>query len=1057
MQAPKPSVLARVFLILSGLVCLAFPASLQAASVLEEVVVTAQRAEENLQDVPIAVTALTGEMLEDRGVINPSDLQRTAPNVSFTATNFGGSSFSIRGIGRLVIGATADSGVSTHINEIPLESNLNAIEFFDMERVEVLRGPQGTLYGRNATGGTINTVTRMPDYDALDGFVDVELGDYSHQRVKGAINVPLTSNMGLRFAGFDLQRDGYIRNRASGSVSTMDNTRLPNIDSDIDGRDIQAWRATWAWDFLDNASIWVQYSKFEEDDDRARITNQVCVRTDLPALGCEPNEVGYDAPHLGSTTGGLFFMLNGQNTLQLGARGINGQDGLVYDHVAPNLDLRSMFTDFEPVFMYEEEIWSLGADWDLGPVTLSVLGAIQETSYLSQMDYNMDVGPLLGPNPTRADGLWLTSAPAGGPSGDVRGANGCRYADGTAGIFGGCTVGDGLRNFAMDQASSENEYWTGEFRVASNFEGPVNFQAGVTAYERQYNTDYYVNANGLDSVGQVGVGAIGFPPLYPTMFNVPSSPFNKSTNEGVALFGEVYWYISERIKFTAGLRYNEDDKFTSSANAFLSSLNQAVLLNASYLPAFGNDASVAVGLGLLDPDYEAALASLPGGRWGRGTCIMLPSQVTCGTEDGSLNAATLAQLNFHGVTQAQIDAANASLPFSPERAVLLNALGPITGFNEVRTLNGNPDSTDWSVITGRVGVDYRLTDEMLLYGFFSRGYKPGGFNPPIAPEFQDDTAFAFDEEEVDSLEIGYKATLLDGQLLLNANAFIYDYTGLQVTRIRNNSSINENIDADISGLELEWAWEPLGLENFAIDGSLSWLNTELKDVRSVDVTNKGADDPNWINLKNIDPGATTGANYVAWAPDITPEIINAAYTRVNPVNDMPAPAALSHVNFPSAAEGTVYENGIPAYFSRNFLTENGVRVSSGIAQNISGNQLPNAPELTLRVGLQYTWNVPVFAGDITLRWDYYWQDDSYAREFNTVGDQIDSWDQHNLTVLYESSNGEWQGRFWVRNLQDENNITGHYLTSDTSGYFRNYFLTEPRVYGLTMRYQFNGQ
>ena len=86
------------------------------------------------------------------------------------------------------------------------------------------------------------------------------------------------------------------------------------LDSDIDGRDIQAWRATWAWDFLDNASIWVQYSKFEEDD-RARITNQVCVRTDLLALGCEPNEVGYDAPHLGSTAGGLFFMLTGTSAL----------------------------------------------------------------------------------------------------------------------------------------------------------------------------------------------------------------------------------------------------------------------------------------------------------------------------------------------------------------------------------------------------------------------------------------------------------------------------------------------------------------------------------------------------------------------------------------------------------------------------------------------------------------------------------------------------------------------------------------------------------------------
>jgi len=138
---------------------------------IEELTVTAQRTEESIQDVPIAVTALTEGMLEERQVINPSDLQLNAPNVSFTATNFGASSFSIRGVGRLVISASADSGVSTHINEIPIESNLNAIEFFDVQRVELLRGPQGTLFGRNATGGTINMVTRMPDFDGFDGFV----------------------------------------------------------------------------------------------------------------------------------------------------------------------------------------------------------------------------------------------------------------------------------------------------------------------------------------------------------------------------------------------------------------------------------------------------------------------------------------------------------------------------------------------------------------------------------------------------------------------------------------------------------------------------------------------------------------------------------------------------------------------------------------------------------------------------------------------------------------------------------------------------------------------
>lgn len=104
----------------------------QQAAVIEELTVTAQRVAESIQDVPIAVTALSESMMEDRQIIGTSDIQLNAPNVSFTATNFGGSSFSIRGIGRLVISSSGENGVSTHINDIPVASNLNNIEFFDV-------------------------------------------------------------------------------------------------------------------------------------------------------------------------------------------------------------------------------------------------------------------------------------------------------------------------------------------------------------------------------------------------------------------------------------------------------------------------------------------------------------------------------------------------------------------------------------------------------------------------------------------------------------------------------------------------------------------------------------------------------------------------------------------------------------------------------------------------------------------------------------------------------------------------------------------------------------
>tara|TARA_B100001057_G_scaffold133036_1_gene132469 strand:- start:531 stop:1046 length:516 start_codon:yes stop_codon:yes gene_type:complete len=153
--------------------------------------------------------------------------------------------------------------------------------------------------------------------------------------------------------------------------------------------------------------------------------------------------------------------------------------------------------------------------------------------------------------------------------------------------------------------------------------------------------------------------------------------------------------------------------------------------------------------------------------------------------------------------------------------------------------------------------------------------------------------------------------------------------------------------------------------------------------------------------------------------------------------------------------GTVYPNGIPAYISRTAAEALGVTTSNGLEVNIDGNELPQSPEHTFHIGGAYTLPLPVSVQmDVIARIDYYWQDDTYAREFNTIGDEIDAWDQWNASLIFESTTGRWSARAWIRNIQDEDNVTGHYLTADTSGFFRNYFLTEPRLFGASFRYNF---
>ncbi len=990
-----------------------FYASSASAAAIEEVVVTAQRVEQSLQEVPVSVSAFTGAMMEDKQIISPSDLQLNAPNVSYSDTNFGGSSFSIRGIGRLVISSSGESGVSIHQNEIPVPTNLPAAEFYDMDRVEVLRGPQGTLFGRNATGGAINMVTTMPNMDGIGGFVDAEYGEYDNQRLKGALNLPIGDSFAVRVAGLYLKRDGYIDNTAYGQTgdclvpgSTIDNPQtqpcqLQGIDDDVDGRDLYSIRLTGLWDISDNSSLWVQYSRFEEDDDKVRITNQVCERNSLPTIGCKPDGFGFDGPHAGTTTGGIYGGLNG--AVLLG----DPTPTKAFNPTA-NRGFRDMHTDFEPVYDYTEDMVLAGFNYDFENYAFSLQAGYQETEYLSRQDYNMDVGFNLYATPENPSGLWPTSEPAGGAGGDWTSSQ-CNFNDGTSGIFGGCTLDvDQTRVFAYDQSSSESEYWTVEAKVQSVFDGPFNFIVGANYIESESFGDYYVVANTLDLVGVYGVPRLGFPPLYPTLYNSTSDPDGGNEFEGYSVFGEVYFEPTDTVKLTAGLRYNHDEKRVADSG---------VLYNAVNLGTFDNPLfvrSTATGL-LSNPADPAGMALAE----------------YYGVYDDFL--AALGGGDIPGALGAL-----AGIPAAP-------------GFGEARDLTGSPDYAEWDEVTGRVGIDISLSDTSMFYAFYTKGYKPGGFNPPLNESFftSGTAAYTFDSEEVDSIEIGSKNTFLDGTLMVNGAFFMYDYTGLQVTRIANNTSINDNINADMMGAELETFWQPEFMPGLSVDLAYSWLDSQVSGSESVDPIDRTSGNDDYIVLENIDPGSLTGVNYIARESQITPDLIQTAYAACGALSDQNANAAC-----PQVAPGTLYGNGIPAYFSRGFLTASGVETSDGFATSLDGNQLPNSPEHTVHLGAAYTWQVGMLAGSLTARWDYYWQSSSYAREFNTKGDEIDAWDQHNASLIYESNDGNWMVKAWIRNIQDEDNVTGKYLTSDTSGFYRNYFLTEPRIFGASVRYSF---
>ena len=168
---------------------------------LEEVVVTAERREVSLQDVPASATVLTASSLAAQGSDNVIDLQQAAPSVSISTYNR--STFiNIRGVGIAQSAPTSNPGVAYYIDGmfIPHEQFI-AQSFYDIDTIEVLRGPQGTLTGQNSTGGALYVRTPAPDFDSFSGYVDQTIADYDWYRTVAALNAPLSETFAIRIAG----------------------------------------------------------------------------------------------------------------------------------------------------------------------------------------------------------------------------------------------------------------------------------------------------------------------------------------------------------------------------------------------------------------------------------------------------------------------------------------------------------------------------------------------------------------------------------------------------------------------------------------------------------------------------------------------------------------------------------------------------------------------------------------------------------------------------------------------------------------------------------------
>ncbi len=812
-----------------SLVVAALPQIVSAAEgrQIEEVIVTAERREASVQDTSISITAFTGEMLEDFGIRNQEDLQNFIP-----ATTIQPYDATVRGVGRNFRALGGDPGVATYMNGVYSEDLLTATAatFWDVARIEVLRGPQGTVYGRNAVGGAINILYNQPSHD-FDMAAQTIVGNYGTEEYYGMINGSLIEDKLSGRFNFSLRdREGVIDEIGPGS--------------DLDGLGTK------------NFAVQLQYTPTET------------ITADI-----RYNEMDIDRPFGGANGGGLVVMNEEEQPFRNTTNVVPGYRAISTANTDPaNFAQNDWYDVTQPILNF------------VHPAT----GAAVQAQHNR---LGIDVAEFAGFRNAAAsmDGFGVTNADTaarlnncvfdGEISGDdvCAGTNGLNkenfdqeglqftltwdaaewlelkyiYGSNTL-VYQRTTDDDNTASMYQDRqfyVNHEATYSSHEFQAFIDVSENLSFTSGIFFYDAEIDQrgdfyssvgeDRFINpyndVTGLDGIvmsllpGIIGAGT--YNGEMPTLHSArdlcmdpatrlpqcavnyasrnPAPAQNNNLHIGVwggdngtdpdldvshginsmgsdllyhtrterdafAAYTQGVWDINETFTLTFGLRYAWDE-LEAEENVFRYSE-----LAAGFLPAFGIDLFTYNLLnGGVVPD-----ASAPGG--------------------------------FAGTRRAL----NGGFPA---------ALSVYRAFKRKDTET-----------TGRINLDYHYSDDIMFYLSATSGYRSGGNNLVFfsaTPEY--------DPEELTAYELGYKMQLLDGSLQLNGSFYYYDYESIHTVATEvtpplvpggapgTTTSVLPAPGAEIMGIEAELTW--LATDNLSVGGNFSFTPSEYtKDLLIAD-------------------------------------------------------------------------------------------------------------------------------------------------------------------------------------------------------------------------------
>jgi len=514
--------LGRVVVLASVGLVFASPAMAQdddSEAVLDEIIViTKVSGAQNIMDVPVAITAITGMQIENLGLKDMFDLQQNVPGLivgrSQTATT---SNFAIRGVGSTSNNFGVESSVGLYVDGVYRSRQSSIInELVDVEAVEVLRGPQGTLFGKNTASGAINIRTVAPSSDGNDAFVELTAGDYALNRIAAGTNIALTDNLAFRGTVFASQRDGYVSEDNFGGFFSQSGP----IQDAYNDRDRLGLRVQVGYDNDDGFDMRVIA-------DYAEIDETCCV-----ALSRVDSLFSHGGVSQGNFQPGPDYvrMLLGDTTYTDFSYGIPLPPNVVQD---VSFDDYRTSVNRAPISQNEDRGISVELNKDLGNTTLTSITAYRAFDTLDDIDADFTDSEIVD---------RINIAEQNSISQELRLAG--QFGDSSAWVVGGY-------------------YFAQEIKSNTTTSGGADLQPyvdiGLAASGSPTLSDV---TDGVTQISNAIIGAGGFfPPGAPAF---PDGIFANDVvaqdHDGFAVFGQVDWSVSDALTLSLGARYTEESK-----------------------------------------------------------------------------------------------------------------------------------------------------------------------------------------------------------------------------------------------------------------------------------------------------------------------------------------------------------------------------------------------------------------------------------------------------------------------------------------------------------------